>query len=115
MEIMQWLSGWIRSKLPPEGQLRISRAQSEVLKVLSSENLKAEQSGRDLKSHLAQQGHNKSGPAFYQMMARLEDRGLVQSESFEEWLEGYKVKRKKYVITPDGVSALDLYFGIEIE
>jgi DNA-binding PadR family transcriptional regulator len=61
-----------------------------------------EQPGRVIREAIATYGVRRSGPAFYQMMARLERDGLV-----EGWYEqithgGQAVKERRYCIKPAG-------------
>jgi len=64
-----------------------------------------EQSGRFLRQKLAENGERKSGPAFYQMMARLEDAGLVRGHYDQKIVEGQIIKERHYRITGTGTKA----------
>src|SRR3954451_8610572 len=67
--------------------------------------LDGEQSGRFLRLKLDENGERKSGPAFYQMMARLEDAGLVRGHYDQKIVEGQIIKERHYCITAAGVAA----------
>ena len=64
-----------------------------------------EQSGRFLRQKLEEDGERKSGPAFYQMMARLEDAGLVHGHYDRKIVEGQIIKERRYGITANGTTA----------
>jgi DNA-binding PadR family transcriptional regulator len=61
-----------------------------------------ELAGRALRTLLATAGHGMSGPAFYQLMARLEDAGLVQGRYRQTVVEGQALKERVYTITGQG-------------
>ncbi len=61
--------------------------------------------GRDVRRELSKHGVNRSGPAFYQMMARLEDAGLVTGEYDQKVVAGQIIKERRYTLTPDGAAA----------
>jgi DNA-binding PadR family transcriptional regulator len=61
--------------------------------------------GRDLRRDLARHGARRSGPAFYQMMARLEDAGLVAGEYDQKIVERQIIKERRYRLTPAGSAA----------
>lgn len=67
--------------------------------------LDGEQSGRYVRDKLAEAGHKKSGPAFYQFMARLEDMGFVEGRYEAKVVEGQPIKERVYTLTGDGVRA----------
>jgi DNA-binding PadR family transcriptional regulator len=64
-----------------------------------------EQAGRQLRRGLARLGERRSAPAFYQMMARLEDAGLVSGRYDQRLLDGQLIKERRYRITASGVRA----------
>jgi DNA-binding PadR family transcriptional regulator len=68
--------------------------------------LDGEQSGRTLRAILEREGHRKSTPAFYQMMARLEDAKYVGGRYEQKTVEGQTIKERVYKITGAGTSAL---------
>jgi hypothetical protein len=67
--------------------------------------LEGEQPGRYVREKLADQGQRKTGPAFYQMMARLEDGGLVEGWYDQKIVEGQIIKERRYKLTASGVRA----------
>lgn len=72
-------------------------------------------SGRDLRALLEQWRTHRSGPAFYQMMARLEDAGLLDGRYEQQVVDGHAVKERHYEITAGGAAAWeatrDFYLG----
>jgi DNA-binding PadR family transcriptional regulator len=79
----------------------MTRLQFQVLAIL----LEGEQSGRSLRAKLAEEGERKSGPAFYQMMARLEDAKWVEGWYEQKTVEGQAIKERRYKITGSGATA----------
>src|SRR5688500_15649914 len=79
----------------------ITHLQFLVLGVL----MDGEQSGRHIRDHLAEADEHKSGPAFYQMMARLEDGGFVKGWYDQKVVEGQIIKERRYKIVSAGVRA----------
>ena len=67
--------------------------------------LNHEQSGRHIREKLAEYGEKKSGPAFYQMMARLEDGNLLEGWYEQKVVSGQLIKERRYRITGAGISA----------
>jgi DNA-binding PadR family transcriptional regulator len=61
--------------------------------------------GRFLRRALARRGITRTGPAFYQMMARLEDAGLVGGEYDQKIVDGQIIKERRYTLTPLGDAA----------
>jgi DNA-binding PadR family transcriptional regulator len=84
--------------LPP-----ITHLQFLILDALTSD----EQAGRDLRELLAGFGVKNSGPAFYQMMARLESSGLVEGWYDQKLVSGQNVKERRYRLTKQGERAVD--------
>jgi DNA-binding PadR family transcriptional regulator len=66
-----------------------------------------EQSGREIRARLAEQGVKKSGPAFYQLMARLEDSKYVRGWYDQKVIDGQVIKERRYKITAPGLRALE--------
>src|SRR5215467_1868251 len=85
------------SNLPPVTHLQVL-----VLEALSED----EQTGRDLRDRLASHGIRNSAPAFYQMMARLEETGLVEGWYEQKLVGGQNVKERRYRMTRRGRQAL---------
>lgn len=81
----------------------LSHLQFAVLEVLGT----AQMCGKDLRTGLSELGINKSGPAFYQMMARLENAKLVDGSYTQQIIDGQIIKERRYKITGNGVRALN--------
>lgn len=62
-------------------------------------------SGRELRKLLAAKGNKKSGPAFYQLMARLEESGFVEGDYAQKIVESQIIKERWYRITGEGQKA----------
>jgi DNA-binding PadR family transcriptional regulator len=67
--------------------------------------LDGELSGRKLREGLAEAGHRKSAPAFYQFMARLEDAELVEGRYDQKVIDGQIIKERFYTLTGAGERA----------
>lgn len=63
-------------------------------------------SGKDLRAALREDGMRKSGPSFYQLMARLEDSGWVTGEYRQRVVDGQMIRERHYELTPTGTRAL---------
>lgn len=61
--------------------------------------------GRLVRKALARHGVRRTGPAFYQMMARLEDARLVVGEYDSKIVAGQIIKERRYALTAAGESA----------
>jgi DNA-binding PadR family transcriptional regulator len=59
--------------------------------------------GRKIRDELLKHGERKSGPAFYQAMARLEDAGFVKGRYQQITAGDQLVKERWYTITRDGI------------
>lgn len=81
----------------------LSHLQFAVLEVLGT----AEMSGKDLRIGLGGLGLKKSGPAFYQMMARLEEAKFVDGWYNQQIIDGQIIKERQYKITGHGIRALN--------
>ncbi len=64
-----------------------------------------EHPGRDVRQRLADLGLRRSGPAFYQLMSRLEDAGLVEGRYQQKVVDGQIIKERFYTISEDGIEA----------
>src|SRR3954464_1262412 len=64
-----------------------------------------ERRGRLLRRALERHGVRGTAPAFSQMMARLEDAGLVGGEYEQKIVEGQIIKERRYALTPRGEAA----------
>jgi DNA-binding PadR family transcriptional regulator len=81
----------------------ITHLQFLVLDALAGE----EHAGRTLRERLADYGVRNSGPAFYQMMSRLEEAGFVEGWYEQTVVEGQNLKERRYRLTRDGKRALE--------
>jgi DNA-binding PadR family transcriptional regulator len=61
-----------------------------------------ERPGRSLRRALAKRGIARSAPAFYQMMARLEDAGLADGAYDQKVVDGQIIKERRYTLTAAG-------------
>jgi DNA-binding PadR family transcriptional regulator len=82
---------------------RLSHLQFAVLGVLGS----ATKRGKDLRKCLSEHGLKKSGPAFYQMMARLEEAKFVEGWYEQQIIEGQIIKERHYRVTGHGIDAFN--------
>ena len=80
----------------------ITHLQFLVLEALSID----EQAGRQLRALLSSVGVRNSGPAFYQMMARLEESGLVEGWYEQTIIAGQNLKERRYRLTRTGLRAV---------
>ena len=80
---------------------RLSHLQFAVLEVLGT----ATKRGKDLRTSLSELGIKKSGPAFYQMMARLEEAKFVEGWYEQQIIDGQIIKERHYRITGHGIDA----------
>jgi len=58
--------------------------------------------GREVRERLAAEGYDKSLPAFYQMMARMEDAGLVTGSTHPIHVGDQTVTERRYKVTAAG-------------
>jgi DNA-binding PadR family transcriptional regulator len=79
----------------------LSHLQFLVLECLGTTKLP----GRDLRQRLAEKGARKSGPSFYQLMARLEEARFVEGEYSQKIVEGQIIKERAYRMTAEGERA----------
>ncbi len=61
--------------------------------------------GREIRRRLESFGTRTRGPAFYQLMARLEDGGLVEGSYHQDIIDGQIIRERHYRITADGSAA----------
>jgi len=85
-------------KLPP-----VTHLQFLVLDAIGE----TERAGRDLRGVLADHGIRNSGPAFYQMMGRLEEAGFVEGWYDGKVIDRQHVKERRYRLTRTGARAAD--------
>lgn len=81
----------------------ITPMQFLVLRILSN----GECSGREIRAQLKSKGVKRSGAAFYEHMARMEDAKLVIGSYVEKTIEGQRVRERRYEITGDGLKAFE--------
>lgn len=79
----------------------ITHLQFLVLHILMG----SERAGHEIRDELAENGVRKSGPAFYQLMARLEDAGFVKGRYVKIVIDGQTVKERRYKIKGSGATA----------
>lgn len=92
-----------KMKSTKENLPELSHLQFAVLEVLGT----AQMSGKDLRTGLSEHGLKKSGPAFYQMMARLEEAKFVEGWYSQLIIDGQIIKERQYKITGNGIRALN--------
>lgn len=63
--------------------------------------------GREVREKLAEAGERKSGPAFYQLMGRLEESGLVKGQYDQRVVDSQIIRERHYRITGDGSRAMN--------
>ena len=61
--------------------------------------------GAELRERLKEQRVHKTGPAFYQLMARLEEAKLVEGWYEQEVIDGQIIKQRCYRVTGTGEQA----------
>ena len=81
----------------------VTHLQFAVLEALGT----ATKRGKDLRKSLNEFGIKKSGPGFYQMMARMEEAGFVQGWYDQKIVEGQIIKERHYRITGKGINAFN--------
>ncbi len=86
----------IRDRLP-----ELTHLQFLVLSLLGPR----EKAGRQVRDALARHGVTKTGPAFYQLMARMEDSGLLSGRYNLRSVDGQLIKERVYRITAGGIGA----------
>ncbi len=80
----------------------LSALQFAVLDAIGAARLK----GSDLRERLRKIGFLKSGPAFYQLMARLEESRFITAETESTPMQGFMLKERFYRLTGEGDKAL---------
>jgi len=66
----------------------------------------ADRRGRDLRDDLRREGVKMSGPAFYELMARIEERKLVAGRYVVKVVDGHTIKERWYHMEKRGLKAL---------
>lgn len=79
----------------------LSHLQFAVLGML----LDSERKGREIREQLAQLRVRQTGPAFYQMMARLEEAGFVEGWYTQKVVDGQILKERHYRVHATGEKA----------
>jgi DNA-binding PadR family transcriptional regulator len=69
--------------------------------------LGGERSGQEVRDALAAVKFHKSGPAFYQLMARLEDAKFVAGRYKQKTIDGQPIKERRYKLLAGGRRAHD--------
>jgi DNA-binding PadR family transcriptional regulator len=64
-----------------------------------------DKTGRHVRRALARHGVRRTAPAFYQMMARLEDAHFVSGEYDQKIVDRQIIKERRYSLTPQGDAA----------
>lgn len=80
---------------------RLSHLQFLVLGILSGRTVP----GREIRERLKEFKVRKSGPAFYQLMSRLEDSELVKGTYHQEIIESQIIRERHYRVTAKGTRA----------
>ena len=90
--------------LPP-----LTHLQFAILDVLGAK----ERSGREVREKLKKLGIRKSGPAFYQLMSRLEDAKFIKGWYDQKVIDSQIIKERRYTLLGAGARAwertLDFY------
>ena len=63
--------------------------------------------GRELRARLEEYAVRKSSPAFYQLMARMEDNGVVRGWYEQQIVDSQIIRERHYEITAQGQAAWD--------
>lgn len=80
---------------------QLSGLQFLILRVLGNEVVR----GKDLRNRLAEKDYDVSLPAFYQMMARLEDKGFVHPQKIGA-LDNPSIREVTYYTTIRGIEEI---------
>src|SRR5688572_593407 len=79
----------------------LTHLQFLVLDIIGSNTMK----GREIREQLKHHGMKKGGPAFYQLMARLEEAKMVKGWYTQEIIDGQIIKERSYHILGSGARA----------
>lgn len=71
--------------------------------------------GREIRDRLAEFGFRKTGPAFYQLMSRLEDSAFVEGWYTQEIVQGQIIRERNYRIQPAGATTWEANRDFHIE
>ena len=80
----------------------ITPLQYMVLGVISGAKSKP---GAEIREKLRENGYWQSGPAFYQLMKRLEENDLVEGWYEEDMLDGERIRKRCYRLNGDAARA----------
>lgn len=80
---------------------RLSQLQFLVLGTL----LQGRRPGREIRGELRRFGVKRSGPGFYQLMARLEEAGLVEGSYDQKVVDGQIIRERGYRLRAAGRTA----------
>lgn len=80
---------------------KLTHLQFAILTVLVA----GQRAGREIRGRLLDLGAKKSGPAFYQLMGRMEDAGYVTGWYEQEIVESQIIRQRHYRITAGGGEA----------
>src|SRR5438067_11430756 len=75
--------------------------------VVAAELARQPAAGRALRDRLRAAGVRQSGPAFYQLMAGLEDQGLISGWYEQQIVDGQIIRERHYKLLAPGARALD--------
>jgi DNA-binding PadR family transcriptional regulator len=79
---------------------KITHLQAFVIQLIAS----GDHSGRFIRSRLEEIGEQKSEAAFYQLMARMEQAGLVAGNYLVSVINGQTIKERRYHATIQGMT-----------
>ncbi len=77
---------------------RLSSLQFLILGVL----LEGDRPGRTIRERLAEFGESRTGPAFYRLMSRMEDAGLIVGRYDHEVVDGQMIRQRIYRVNATG-------------
>ncbi len=75
-----------------------------------TELMHGDAAGHELRQMLKDEGINKSAPAFYQLMSRLEEGKWVKGEYWNVDIDGQICRERRYEITGGGRAAAEDYW-----
>ena len=78
---------------------------SHIQFVILSELLSGPRLGREIRERLVEFGVRQGGPAFYQLMARMEDAGFVTGTYDQEIVESQIIRQRSYRVSIRGRTA----------
>jgi len=93
---------------------RLTEQQFKIVEAL----IPGERFGKELRAHLKACGFRKSGPAFYQLMARMEEAGLVRGWYDQKIVDGQIIKQRRYKALGKAMRSFDetrQFFGGAVE